>query len=251
MSKLSNPNVTPVLRIDRVSKSFGGLNVLNEVGFSLEKGELVGLIGPNGAGKSTLFNVITSLYKPEKGCVYLNGEKITGLPPYKLCRLGITRTFQLVKTFLSMTALENVLVGAVYGCRQSKKTAFDRALEALELVNLLDKKDTVTAHMTLSDRRLLEIAGALASMPVLTLMDEPMAGLNGSEILKMIEVIKRAREERGVTILWVEHKVDAVFNTCDKVVVLDYGVLLAQGKPKDIAKNSKVIEAYLGKSSTS
>ena len=246
MPKLNNPNTTPVLRVEEVSKRFGGLKVLNEVDFSLEKGELVGLIGPNGAGKSTLFNVITSLYRPDKGCVYLNGEKITGVPPYELCRLGITRTFQLVKTFLSMTALENVLVGAVYGSREPKKTALNRSLEALELVDLLDKKDTVTAHMTLSDRRLLEIAGALASMPVLTLMDEPMAGLNSSEILKMIAVIKRARKERGVTILWVEHKVDAVFNTCDKVVVLDYGVLLAQGRPRDVAKNSKVIEAYLG-----
>ena len=245
---MNKPNITPVLRIDGVSKRFGGLNVLNEVDFNLEKGELVGLIGPNGAGKSTLFNVITSLYKPDRGSVYLNGKKITGIPPHKLCRLGIARTFQLVKTFLSMTALENVLVGAVYGCRQSKKTALNRALEALELVDLLDKKDIVTAHMTLSDRRLLEIAGALASMPVLTLMDEPMAGLNSSEILKMIEVIKRARKEREITILWVEHKVDAVFSTCDKVVVLDYGVLLAEGKPKDIAKNPKVIEAYLGES---
>lgn len=237
-----------VLSLDRICKSFGGLQVLVDIDLSLEQDEIVGLIGPNGAGKSTLFNVITSIYKPGRGDVYLRGQRITGLAPHKVCHMGISRTFQLVKAFLKMTVLENVMVGSVYGRKHQGKGARKIALEALDLVELSEKKDILAAHVTLSDRRLLEVAMALASMPVVTLLDEPMAGLNSSEIHKLLQVIKRARDERGVSILWIEHKVEAVLDFCDRVVVLDYGLKIADGKPDEIANNTKVIEAYLGES---
>ncbi|MGX7873985.1 ABC transporter ATP-binding protein [Mesorhizobium sp. ORM6] len=235
-----------LLRLEAVQKRFGGLVVLNDIDIAIGANELIGLIGPNGAGKSTLFNVITALYTPTQGRIRFRGQDITGTAPHRICRLGIARTFQLVRTFLTMTAFENIMVGAVYGSGGRVKHATAVAEEALELVGLTARRDVRTAHMTLSDRRLLEIARAVASSPALLLLDEPMAGLNPTEIQRMVDVIRRVRNERGVSILWVEHKVDAIMKVCSRVIVLDHGEKIADGTPREIVANRKVIEAYLG-----
>lgn len=239
-----------ILIIENVSKRFGGLKVLTDVNLSVDKGEIVGLIGPNGAGKSTTFNIITSFYPPDNGIVYLKGQKITGIPSHKISRMGVARTFQLVKTFTSMTAVDNVTVGAIFSGRLSGHAAREEALAALEVVGLLPKAYTQTAHLTLSDRRLLEIARCIAARPVLTLLDEPLAGLNPSETNHMLTIIDKVRNERGTAILWVEHKVGAIFSLCNRVAVLDYGHIIACGSPKEISCNQQVIEAYLGKKAT-
>jgi branched-chain amino acid transport system ATP-binding protein len=237
-----------LLELEDIIKNFGGLHVLSEVSFSVNEGEIVGLIGPNGAGKTTLFNVITGIYRPEEGSVRFRGKNLVGLEPHRICRRGIARTFQLVRIFPSMTVLENVMVGSIYGNRRTKKQGREKALECLEMLNLLHIKDDVAAHLTYSDRRLVEIARAIAAKPGLALLDEPLAGLNPTETRKIMALIREIRQIHGISILWIEHKIDAVFDVCDRIVVLDYGRMLAEGDPDQIAANEKVIEAYLGES---
>jgi len=240
------PEGEAVLRLDTVGIAFGGLRVLDNVSFEVRRGEVVGLIGPNGAGKSTCFNVITSVYRPDTGSISLSGSSIVGLRPDQVCRRGVARTFQLVRTFQRMTALQNVQVGAIYGNRQRSESPDALALEVLALVGLADQRERDAAHMTLSDRRMLEIARALASGPALLLLDEPMAGLNPGEIETMVGVIRRIRDERGISVLWVEHKVDAIMAVCDRVIVLHHGEKIGDGTPQQIVANRNVIEAYLG-----
>lgn len=235
-----------LLDVSNLSKHFGGLQVLQDISFTLNEGEILGLIGPNGAGKSTMFNVITGVYRPNGGAILFQGKSLVGLKPHQVCRRGVARTFQLVRICSTMTVLENVLVGAIYGRSGGRKKALDEALECLELLNLSEVKNTISSHLTYSDRRLIEIARAIAARPGLALLDEPLAGLNPAETEKIMDVIQNIRKDRGISIIWIEHKMDAVFNLCDRIVVLDYGKKIAEGASKEIATNKKVVEAYLG-----
>jgi branched-chain amino acid transport system ATP-binding protein len=234
-----------LLQLNDVTKSFGGLSVLMDISFGVDRGEIVGLIGPNGAGKTTTFNLITGVYRPNGGDIRFNDRSLVGNRPHQICHLGIARTFQLVRIFPSMTVLENLLVGAIYSGRQKSRFR-QKAMDCLEILSLTHLKDEVAATLTYSDRRLVEIARALASNPDIALLDEPMAGLNPSETEKIMTVIKEIRNNQKISILWIEHKIDAVFNVCDRVVVLDYGRLLADGSPENVAANKSVVEAYLG-----
>lgn len=234
-----------LLRVERVVKRFGGLTAVNDVTFSVDRREVVGLIGPNGAGKTTLFNVITGYYRPERGSIIFKGEDITGKKPYEISSLGIGRTFQIVKPLSNLTVLENVVVGALLR-NPNVASATEIALETLKMVGLYDKRDMRAGSLNLPEKKRLELARALATKPDLLLLDEVVAGLNPSEVDELLGLL-RGINESGVTILMVEHVMRAVMNISDRIVVLDYGVKIAEGSPEEIAKNPRVIEAYLGR----
>ncbi|SRR5690554_4047740 len=236
-----------MLELVDVRKSFGGLRALDGLSFEVREGEILGLIGPNGSGKSTAFNVVSGALKSDHGSVFFSGRDITGLPPHRISRLGVARTFQVVRPFRNLTALQNVLAGTLFG-RQNGDSGEDpreAALAALERVGLAAKAGHPASSFTIVERKWLEVARALASRPKLMLLDEFMAGLTPHEIPSAVELIKSIRES-GVTVVVVEHVVKAITGACDRVVVLDAGRKLAEGSPGEIVENPAVIEAYLG-----
>ena len=238
-----------ILEVKNLTKLFGGLPAVNDVSFDVGEKEILGLIGPNGAGKTTLFNLISGYHTITKGSIFFNGIKISGMLPDKICKMGIARTFQVVKPFGHMTTVENVMVGAF--CRyKNPEMARKKAMEAINFVGLANRADMVARSLTIADRKRLEMARALATEPKILLLDEVMAGLRPSELEDTLELIRKIRDS-GVTIIVVEHIMRAIMQISERIIVLDHGVLIASGTPVEVANNPVVIESYLGKETSS
>ncbi len=235
-----------ILQLENVSKHFGGLVAVSDVTFDLPEGQILGLIGPNGAGKTTLFNVINGVYPATEGRYFFREQEVTGLKTYQIAHLGLARTHQVVKPLNELTVRENAMVGACFGHEgHGLARAAEIADEVLEFVGLADRADQLAGSLNMAQKKRLELARALSAQPYLLLLDEVLAGLNSSEITAMLETIREIRD-RGITIIMIEHVMHAIMNVSERILVLNFGKLIAEGTPEEIANNEQVIEAYLG-----
>jgi branched-chain amino acid transport system ATP-binding protein len=237
--------MAPILEIKHVSKFFGGLAANSDVSFSMDEGMIMGLIGPNGAGKTTLFNCITGYYPPSRGDVIFKGQKLNGLEPDRVCRLGMVRTWQKVRPLTKLSVIDNVMVGAL--CRTgSLKVARELAMEQLKVVRMEHKPDFIAGGLPIGERKKLEVARALATQPQLLLLDEVMGGLNPAESDEIIQLILDIKKGGGITQMVIEHDMKAIMRISDRIVVLNSGEKLAEGTPQEIVANPEVVRAYLG-----
>jgi branched-chain amino acid transport system ATP-binding protein len=239
-------DIRAILQVEGVSKHFGGLVAVDKVTFDLHEGQILGLIGPNGAGKTTLFNVINGVYPATEGRYSFLGKEVTGSKTYQMARLGLARTHQVVKPLDELTVRENAMVGACFGHKDhSLSSAAKVADEVLKFVGLADRADQLAGSLNVAQKKRLEMARALSAQPYLLLLDEALAGLNRSEITAMLDTIREIRDQ-GITIIMIEHVMHAIMNVSDRILVLNFGQLIAEGTPEEIANNEQVIEAYLG-----
>lgn len=253
-----------LLEVNGLTKKFGGLTAVNDVSINIEQGSISAIIGPNGAGKTTLFNLLTGIYKPDKGTINFDGRSLIGLRPDQVNGAGMSRTFQSIRLFPGMTVVENVMVGMhsrlqislfqtltrLSAFNNQEKRVREKAAELLDFVGLSHKGDEVSRNLPYGDQRRVEIARALASDPKLVLLDEPTAGMNPNESVEAMSLFRRVRDERGVTVVLIEHDMRVVMGISEKISVLDYGQKIAEGTPVDIRTNARVVEAYLGRRAT-